>query len=590
MRLSLEFYHHLREKVRISDIVRKRVSLTKKGREYLGRCPFHQEKTPSFTVNDAKAFYHCFGCNAHGDIIRFVAETEGMSYKEAAIKIAEDNNIAIPKVSQYEAKIYEETENVHHILDLANQFFVSKINNEVYSYLTKRGINEQTIKDFSIGYAPGNGELEKFFKTKSFDLKDLLKCGLFGKNEDGKIYEIFNKRIMFPIKNFYNKIIAFGGRAVGTMMPKYINSPETIVFKKSEAMFGEHIAISYSYKNNHSILVEGYMDVIALHQAGFKQTVASLGTAVTNNHLSKIWRVCDEVIVCLDGDAAGIRASNRVIDMALPNINAKKSVSFIQLPNNLDPDDLIKTNGSEAFNQLLSARNGLSEMIWKIETEGKLFPTPELRAALEEKLDSYCRAIKHDVLRINFKRYFKDMIWQNILRFKKHVSSNKSAAHSIITSSLPTYTEIEFIEHAVCAFMLKFPEAAHGLAKQMTLNNTELNELKDFIVEFVDTTNQDISVMLEEEVKNSGFHELYLVLSSSGSLFLDAALSGKENINQKLVFELLYKKHYLLSLKQEYIEISGKDHNADHPKLAFYIKEIQKITNELNKLSESFIN
>lgn len=589
MKLPLEFYNHLRDAVRISDIVRLRILLTKKGNEYLGVCPFHDEKTPSFTVNDIKKFYHCFGCGAHGDVIRFVSETYGISYKDSAIKIAEENGIELPKLSPLQAKAYEEADQIYNILELAAQFFVSNLSLEVKDYLGKRGIEDSTINDFAIGYAPGGGELERFFKKKSIPLKDLLKSGLFGKKEDGRIYEVFNKRIMFPIRNSYNKMVAFGGRAIGDAMPKYINSPETVVFKKSETMYGENLATSHAYKDNYSILVEGYIDVIALHQAGFKQAVACLGTAVTQNHIQKLWRTSDEIIACLDGDNAGIRASGKIIDLVMRSITADKSVSFIQLPASLDPDDLIKSGGKASFQKVLNDRIGLSEIIWKKEFLGKNFKTAESRASLEKVLDGYSSLVKDNTLRANFRRYFKDMIWTNLIRKKSSMEYEKSSIPSELYIS-KKYSEIEFSEFAICAFMVKFPQVVLGVAEDLRLVDQELNDFKEWVVEFINIGAECGNITLEEEVKNSRFYNTYLVLSGSNNLFLDTSFFNKTDIDQKLAFELLCKKHYLLLLKQEYVEVSKGGFDDAQSKSFSYLKEIQKISKELIQLSERFIN
>ncbi|MEA0970197.1 DNA primase [Candidatus Megaera venefica] len=589
MRLPLEFYNHLRDAVRISDIVRLRILLTKKGNEYLGVCPFHDEKTPSFTVNDIKKFYHCFGCGAHGDVIRFVSETYGISYKDSAIKIAEENGIELPKLSPLQERAYEEADQIYNILELAAQFFVSNLSLEVRDYLGKRGIEDSTINDFAIGYAPGGGELERFFEKKSIPLKDLLKSGLFGKKEDGRIYEVFNKRIMFPIRNSYNKMVAFGGRAIGDAMPKYINSPETVVFKKSETMYGENLATSHAYKDNYSILVEGYMDVIALHQAGFKQAVACLGTAVTQNHIQRLWRTSDEIIACLDGDNAGIRASSKIIDLVMPSITADKSVSFIQLPASLDPDDLIKSGGKASFQKVLNDRIGLSEMIWKKEFLGKNFKTAESRASLEKVLDGYSSLVKDNTLRANFRRYFKDMIWTNLIRKKSSMEYKKSSIPSELYIS-KKYSEIEFSEFAICAFMVKFPQVVLGAAEDLRLVDQELNDFKEWVVEFINIGAECRNITLEEEVKNSRFYNTYLVLSGPNNLFLDTSFFNKTDIDQKLAFELLCKKHYLLLLKQEYVEVSKGGFDDAQSKSFSYLKEIQKISKELIQLSEKFIN
>ena len=593
MKIPLEFYNHLRDHVRVSDVVRQRLVLTRKGVEYLGICPFHDEKTPSFTVNDAKKFYHCFGCSAHGDVIRFVSETNGISYKESAVKIAGDNGIELPKMSENEERRYEEADHIYGILELATQFFISKLTDDSKKYLDRRGVSLKSIDNFGIGYAPGGGELEKFFKKKSIPLKDLLKAGLVGRKDDGRIYEIFNKRIMFPIKNIYNKIVGFGGRSVGDIMPKYINSPETIIFKKGEVMYGENIATGYSYKDNYSIVVEGYMDVIALHQAGFKHAVASLGTAVTGKHIQKLWRSGDEIIACLDGDSAGLRASAKMIEMALPYITANKSISFVELPTGLDPDDLIKDNGPKAFNQILSKRLGLSEMIWKNEYTGKVFKTAESRAALEQKLNEYCNKIEDKSLRDNFKRYFKDITWNSLVR-KKSPKNNKENNSKELTNA-KEYSEIEVLEYSICAFLIKYPDIINDIEFKefifnLELKDTKLNDFKITILDITLNAEGELAELINTKIKNTSFYDTYLVLSSPDVLFLDIAFLNKNSVDSGRVFEWLYKKHYLLLLKEEFFNTLKGEIDTAKSKSSSYIKEIQKVSKELSQLSDNFIN
>lgn len=592
MRIPLEFYNHIRDSVRVSDIVRQRLVLTKKGGEYLGVCPFHQEKTPSFTVNDQKKFYHCFGCSAHGDVIRFVSETNGINYKEAAIKIAESNGIELPKMSAEQEQRYEEADHIYKILELASGFFIKNLADSSKTYLLQRGLTPESIKTFEIGYAPGGSELQRFFEEKSIPLKDLLKAGLVGRKEDGRIYEIFNKRIMFPIKNTYNKIVGFGGRAIGDAMPKYINSPETIVFKKGETMYGENIATGYSYKENYSIVVEGYMDVIALHQAGFKQAVASLGTAVTDKHIQKLWRTGDEIILCLDGDNAGIRAAHRLIDMALPHIAASKLISFVELPNGLDPDDFIKNNGSKAFSGALSNRIGLSEMIWKHEYNGKNFTTPEARTALEQKLNEYCNRIENRTLQNNFKRYFKDMIWNKLIR-----TTSKKQNQNILSKKLTTtkqYSEIEILEYSICAFLVNYPDVISDKLKESMSNfhlqNKDLNDFKDEILDIIEHCDDKIQSLIGDRLKNTRFYDTYLVLSAPDVSFLDVIFLNKNRETSEQIFEWLCKKHYLLLLKQEYVNSLSEGVDKTQSKSSSYIKEIQKISKELSQLNDAFIN
>lgn len=583
-----EFYNQLRNTIRISDIIKATTALTRKGNEFLGICPFHEEKTPSFTVNDVKKFYHCFGCGAHGDLIRFVSETSGLGYREAAIKIAEDKGIAPPQFTKSQIAQYEEADHITQILELATEFFSSNITDEVKTYLKQRGLTEKIISDFNIGFSPGASLLEKFFQKKSIPLKDLIAAGLLGKKEDGRIYEIFTKRIIFPIRSNYNKVVAFGARALGDAMPKYINSPETIVFKKSDTIYGENLAISSAYKSNYFILVEGYLDVIALHQAGFKETVACLGTAVTTSHLSKLWTTADEIIICLDGDSAGIRASNRIIDIVLPILTVKNKVSFIKLPPSMDPDDLIKSKGPDEFQRLLAKRISLSEMIWNKEFSDNSFKSAEERAFLENRLDEYCKILNDSSLKTNFRRYFKQMLWDNVFKVSS-LTSKKKAVPAFLSAnmSLKKYSEMEFIELAICAFMISFPEVIK-LPFEVTFRTSSLNDFKDWIINIVESSDNDklnLQTIINDKVKNSRFYDIFLVLSAPNKLFLDDSFISKATLYKELAFELLLKKHYLLLLKQEYIELSEKEFEKAQSKSQSYLKEIQKLSEEVMQLS-----
>ena len=596
MIIPVEFYNYLREQIRTSDIVKQKVSLTKKGNEYLGICPFHSEKTPSFTVNDAKRFYHCFGCGVHGDIIKFVAETTGLSYKEAAIKIAQENSIELPKMSADQQKEYDEADQIYNVLELASAYFTDQINKEVEGYLLARGITKNIKEQFSIGYAPGKGLLIKYFEKKSIPLKILLSSGLVGKKEDGKIYEVFNNRIIFPIRNTYNRIVGFGGRVIGDGMPKYINSPETLVFKKSETMYGENTAISASYKKNYSIVVEGYMDVIALHQAGINEAVASLGTSVTEKHLQKLWRSGEEIIICLDGDNAGQRASRRLIDIALPMIAYDKKISFVILPNSKDPDEVIKSEGIELFNKLLAERINLSEAIWLNEYGGKIFSSAESKAVLENTLDTVCLQIKDKVLSANFRRYFKEQMWQKLYNKKGARNGLKKNNKTYIGSNGDKeYTEMEVLELSLCSFIIKFPgllkiAGIREFVSDLTLSSPDFNEFKEWYISQIDMYDDINENKTKELAEKTGFYDSFLVLSDPKKIFLDTIFIEKNKANCELIFDLLSKKYYLLSLKQEYINIINSNKEEVRLKAPSYLKEIQETSKQLSKLSEFFIN
>lgn len=590
MRIPLEFYELLRTRINLSDVVRQKVVLTKKSGNYLGLCPFHVEKSPSFIVNDAKKFYYCFGCAVHGDVIKFVSNFSGLSYKEAAIKLANDYGIELPKLTVAQQKLYEESDELFDILEMAERFFTLQLSQEVCNYLHDRGISKEAIKEFSIGFAPPAKALQKFFEEKSISLTKLQKAGLVGKRDDGTIYEIFYNRIIFPIKNVYNKVVGFGGRVLGDGLPKYLNSPETILFQKNETLYGENNAISVAYKKNHSILVEGYLDVIALHQAGFKEAMASLGTSVTENHLQKLWRAGDEIVLCLDGDIAGIKATHRVINLVLPLINGNKKISFVMLPSGSDPDDIINKDGAGSFTQIFDKRINLSEMIWRSEYEGKTFSTPEDKAILERNLGDYCKQIKDKLLSNNYYRYFKDQIWQNLIKRKNKVTITSSN----ITSTTPNYSEIEILEQAVCIILVKFPEMVKKQETKdflLTLNfqNKMLEAFRDwYFAEIIsnDILDQENIIALAEK---TGFYDTFSVLLKSNNLFLDLSFN-QDDIDSDLLWQWLHKKHHLVLLKQEYSSIIQNGSDEELKKAILYREEILKISKEIYNLNESFTN
>jgi len=584
MRIPLEFYELLRNRINVSDEVRKKVVLTKKAGNYLGLCPFHTEKSPSFTVNDSKKFYYCFGCTMNGDVIKFVSSFSGLSYKEAAIKLANDYGIELPKLTVAEQKLYEESDELLDILEMANKFFQSQLSKDNCDYLYKRGVSKESIKEFSIGFAPANKALQKFFAIKSISLTKLQKAGLVGKRDDGSIYDIFYNRIMFPIKNVYNKVIGFGGRVIGEGMPKYLNSPETILFQKNETLYGENEAIGVAYKKNHAILVEGYLDVIALHQAGFKETFASLGTAITENHLQKLWRASDEIILCLDGDNAGVKASHRVVNLVLPLINANKKISFVILPNSSDPDNIINKEGSAVFTKFFDARINLSEMIWRTEYEGKNFSTPEDKAILEKNLGDYCKQIQDKTLSNNYYIYFKDQIWLNLIKRQSKINVKSK---NIISSS--DDSEIEILEQIFCIILIKFPQIIekHEIKDfLLTVNfqNKMLESFRDWCFEEIIDNNVFDQANIIELVKRTSFYSAFLVSLTSNNLFLDLSLN-KDSVDFELLWQWLRKKHHLILLKQEYISIVQNGSDEELKKTILYREEIIKVSKELYNLN-----
>jgi DNA primase len=586
MQIPLEFYEHLRDQIKISDVIRQKIPLAKKSGEYIGLCPFHNEKSPSFTVSDIKRFYHCFGCGAHGDVIKFISATGGFSYRDSAIKLANDYNIAIPKLSKAQEKLYEESDEIYGILQKALEFFKSELTAPSINYLKSRKISENAIKEFDIGFAKGDGKLIEFFKNSSIPIVKLANAGLIGKKQDDRIYEVFHNRIIFPIKNIYNKVVGFGARVIDDSMPKYLNSPETIVFKKNEVLYGEDKAIASAYKKNYIILVEGYLDAIALWSAGFTETVASLGTAVTQNHIYKLWKYCDEIILCLDGDNAGVRATKRVIELALPLINHQRKISFVRLPIGLDPDDTLKKHGNEFFENLVKDRMGLSNMIWNLEYEEINPKTPEEQAMLQAKLEGYCAKLTDKTLLYSYRRFFKDQVWNYLFRNKKtKTTSNVELTREAIS-------EIEALERGLCALLIKSPQIlAAEYIKDFFLNSNfrtqKLSEFKCwFFEQFTDIKNLQVE-NIKQEIERTGFFKIYNLLSALDGLSLD--ISSDKNIDYILLFEILQKKYYLVLLKEECALIIQNNTSQSFAKINKYREEMLKVSSELQELMESFI-
>jgi len=392
MTITPQFLDELRARVPVSDIVGKRVKLAKKGREFSGLCPFHNEKTPSFTVNDDKAFYHCFGCGAHGDVIRFVTETEGLSFPEAVEKLAAKAGLQVPKATREERQRAERAKSLQDACEAAARFYERHLREQdgaaALNYLHQRGLKDGTIQQFRLGWAPdGRVALKQVLIGEGFPEAMLIEAGLLIKPEEGgDSFDRFRGRVMFPIADRRGRVIAFGGRALGDIKPKYLNSPETPLFNKGRLLYALDTAREAARDGADIIVTEGYMDVIALWQAGFKGAVAPLGTALTESQIEELWRLAPEPVLCFDGDQAGRRAAARAVDRALPRLQPGYSLRFAMLPAGEDPDSLIMAEGPPAFRKLLDGAMPLVDWLWQLETAGRPTDTPERRTAIRKAL------------------------------------------------------------------------------------------------------------------------------------------------------------------------------------------------------------
>lgn len=389
-----QFLDELRARLPVSEVVGKKVRLTRKGREHLGLCPFHNEKTPSFTVNDDKAFYHCFGCGQHGDVISFAMETEGLSFPEAIERLAAQAGLEVPQSSPEERARAKVRATLYDVVEQVCAWYEEQLaqpgGRAGYDYLRGRGFSDETIARFRLGFAPdGRGRLLQVMESRGVRLDQLVEAGLLKIPEGGgDPRDYFFNRVMFPINDSRGRVIAFGGRILGDGQPKYLNSPETPLFHKGRSLYNFTMAREASREAGTVIVAEGYTDVIALAQAGLPNAVAPLGTALTEDQMRLLWRVADEPVLCFDGDNAGARAALRAAERALPLLQPGKTLRFMALPAGEDPDSLIKARGADGFRSLLAGAHQLVDVIWKAEVSAGKHDTPERKADLDRRINA----------------------------------------------------------------------------------------------------------------------------------------------------------------------------------------------------------
>lgn len=413
MSLTPAFLDELRARTLLSGLIGKTVKLTKAGREFKGCCPFHNEKTPSFYVNDDKSFYHCFGCSAHGDAIRWMTEQQGLPFIDAVKELAQAAGMEMPAQDRQSVERAERAKGLHDLMADAAQFFTDQLNGiagaEARALLERRGIKAETARTFGMGYSPDSrGKLRE--ALKSYGDPALIEAGMLIKVDDKDPYDRFRGRLMIPIRDARGRVIAFGGRVIGQGEPKYLNSPDTPLFDKGRTLYNLDRAAPASRKSGRVIVVEGYMDVIALAQAGFGEAVAPLGTALTEHQLERLWRLSDVPILCFDGDAAGQKAAIRAALRALPGLAPGRSLRFVTLPEGQDPDDLVRARGPSAFDALLEKPESLVDRLWAHEYAAEPLDTPEQRAGLKRRLMTHAEAIADPDVRHEYQAEFRRRI------------------------------------------------------------------------------------------------------------------------------------------------------------------------------------
>jgi len=403
MAVPPEFIEDLRQRVPLSDVVGRRVKLIRKGRRHSGLCPFHAEKTPSFSVVDDDGFYHCFGCGVHGDAISFLREMDGLEFMEAVERLAEMAGLAVPRTLPQDPAASRQRKAALDILEETTLFFEAALRRDdgrdATRYLKQRGLDSAIVKTYRIGYSPRMG-LRAALKDKGFSDEDMLAAGVIRKSDrDGSLYDYFRDRVMFPIENRQGKVIAFGARALGDAQPKYLNSGEGPTFSKKAVLYGWVQAREGLRRNLPLVVAEGYMDVIAIHHSGAAAAVAPLGTALTPEQIALLWKLHDEPVLCFDGDAAGQRAQTRALERILPLLEPGRSARLAVLPEGKDPDDLIAASGPEGFRKVIGTARSLIDSLWEqVQAEFDI-RQPEARAQFWQAVRGHVRSIGNNQVR-----------------------------------------------------------------------------------------------------------------------------------------------------------------------------------------------
>ena len=400
MSLSTAFLDELRARTTLSSVIMPSVKLIRAGREWKACCPFHNEKTPSFTVNDDKGFYHCFGCGAHGDAIRFLTDQRGMLFMDAVKELAAKAGMEVPAPDPRAKEQAERTASLTDVMAEAAKWYAEQLNGlpgaHAREYLKRRGIDTEVAQRFGLGFAPDNRSALKRALDKLGEDK-LIETGMLIQPEEGgkDSYDRFRGRLMFPIRDPRGRVIGFGGRIIGEGEPKYLNSPQTVLFDKGRTLYNLDRAGPASRTAKRLIVVEGYMDVIALDRAELPEVVAPNGTALTEGQLERLWRLDPSPILCFDGDNAGKKAAIRAATRALPMLKPDRTLRFVELPAGQDPDDLIRAGGREAFEALLASPEPLDARLWRHELNAEPLTTPEAWAGLKQRLVAHAQSIGH---------------------------------------------------------------------------------------------------------------------------------------------------------------------------------------------------
>lgn len=535
MAFSPQFLDEIRARLDLGEVVGRHVKLARRGREFVGLSPFQNEKSPSFTVVPEKGFYHCFSSGEHGDVIDFVMKVEGLSFPEAVERLAGLAGLSMPVDTPEERARSEKRQSLYEVVESATRYFERCLHmpegKAAMAYLRRRGLDDDTIARFRLGFAPDSrNAIKGALAREGIEEAALIEAGLLIQTDDPsrKPYDRFRGRVMFPITDRRGRAIAFGGRILTDGEPKYLNSPETPLFHKGSVLYGLHQASRAGRDANSLVVTEGYMDVIALSRAGIENAVAPLGTALTEEQFTLLWRIAPEAVLCFDGDRAGQRAAARAAERALPLLKPEVSLRFAVLPAGEDPDSLVARQGTEAMRQLLAAAVPLSEALWRIESGGRVPTTPEARAALQQRLDKHTAAIADNSVRSHFRRSFRERLWP---AGQNHKDRGTNAGAVSIDSGQAIAAKVDnnrMREQILLATLINHPYLFDDVGERLGLLSFFAPDLDNLRQEVLKTLAGEEGLdreALERHLKLSGFAEA--VASVLGSRVIEHAFFAR---------------------------------------------------------------
>lgn len=579
MSLPNGFLDELRSRICLSDVVGRKVQWDlRKSNQARGDmwapCPFHQEKTASFHVDDNKGFYYCFGCQAKGDAIGFIKETENVNFIEAVEILASEVGLQMP---EFDPKSKEKADRNKILLEIMEQsvnFFRLTLNSNqgkhALEYLKKRGLSSDAIERFEIGFAPADQTtLTQKLIDKGYDLDAIIETGMSVKSdESNRLYDRFRGRIMFPIRDSRGRCIAFGGRSLDpTARAKYLNSPETPLFDKGSNLYNLVNARSAVGRGEPLIVAEGYMDVIALDSGNFNGAIAPLGTAITEKQLQLMWRISPEPIIALDGDKAGLRAAYRLIDLSLPLLRTGKALRFSIMPEGKDPDDLIRNEGASAFKNLIDEAVPMVDLIWKRETEGKSFDSPERRAGLDKSLSDVIALIKDK----NLKNHYRDALFQARRQFlgrqnagttefknNSRLMPQSDTKSSFLVAADEKTVSAQIRESTVIAVLMNFPELIEIFYDELIMIDLASPDCDLILKELVKLDNGTKAEIKNELMEKIGGEKVEKLLSLSHLRVLPCLrIKGTIEMGQQTLREELAKLNSERGLSAEVDEINN---------------------------------